>query len=340
MSEFETIMTEITGGLTGYSEKDARYLMDQMEKYKTHEMAKEILRACGRLFYNCTTEEQRAEFSQFMNNRVAMYESVMEEAQFKIHQKKFGEAYELMKDLIRQIEEMHMFTDDKVSEYHCFNEFFEEVLYRENTRPEKELRSPSMPLDRIYLLYGSLLIDLNRFDDARAALETAMHWNPADADIAFEHAEIFKKQGDIESFFRLTLDAFKYSFRTRQVARCFRNLGYYFSENEKWQEATACYMLSLQYERDSKSAMSELYYIQQKAGSNVPKPDLAYIKECAEQYGFPAGADPDVLGLSYAYGKHFAENGNTDGARYCWEITYELTDDPDIKELLDKLPAE
>ena len=44
--------------------------------------------------------------------------------------------------------------------------------------------------------------------------------------------------------------------------------------------------------------------------------------------------------MSFAYGKHFAEQGDAAGARYCWQITYDLTDDEDIRKMMDKLPEE
>ncbi len=58
--DFEKIMREITSGLTGDSGKDIKYLMDQMEKYKEHEMGKEIIRACGRLLYQCVPEDKKS----------------------------------------------------------------------------------------------------------------------------------------------------------------------------------------------------------------------------------------------------------------------------------------
>ena len=233
-----------------------------------------------------------------------------------------------------------MFSDDQVSEYHCFNEFFEEALYEYHAEPSKDLRHATYPLDVIYTQYGSLLVDLNRPKDAEAALDKALRWNPADVKIMFERAETRKLQGDMQGFFQMTLDAFKYAFRPKQVARCFRNLGFYFTEKELWEESVACHTMSLQFDNQSNLAMSELYYIQQKAGKVIPPPKMDRFREISEQYGFPAGADRDVLGLSYNYGKHFAEQGNTAAARYCWEITYDLTDDEEIKELIDKLTPE
>ncbi len=303
-------------------------------------MGKEIIRACGRLLYKCVPDDKKAEFDRIVNNDVTSYESVLEEVRFKQHEKKFDEALALMEGMIRKLEEANMFADDQVSEYHCFNEFFEEALYRMNAKPSKEVRHATIPMDDIYTQYGSILIDLQRPKDAEAALAKAMHWNPACAQIAFERAETCKLQGDMEGFFRLTLDTFKYAFRPKQVARCFRNLGFYFTEKELWEESVACHTMSLQFDRESTLAMSELYYIQQKAGRVIPPPKMEYLREIAEKYGFPVGADPDVLGLSYSYGKHFAEEGDTAGARYCWQITYDLTDDEEIKEMMDRLPPD
>ena len=59
MSTFNEIMQQITGGLTGEKEHDAAYLMEQCEKYKGHDMAKEIIRACSRLMYSFISEEDR-----------------------------------------------------------------------------------------------------------------------------------------------------------------------------------------------------------------------------------------------------------------------------------------
>lgn len=42
-SSFESIMNEITGGLTGNYDADLQYLEEQGQKYKDHEQAKEIL---------------------------------------------------------------------------------------------------------------------------------------------------------------------------------------------------------------------------------------------------------------------------------------------------------
>ena len=101
--DFDRIMQEITGGLTGDGEKDTRYLMEQMQKYRDHEMSREILRACGRLLYQCMPEEKKQAFAQAVNNNMMSHEAVLEEVRFKQHEKKYDEALALMEGLIRKI---------------------------------------------------------------------------------------------------------------------------------------------------------------------------------------------------------------------------------------------
>lgn len=47
--EYDQIMKQITSGLTGDREADLSYIKVQMDRYKDHKYATEILRACGRI---------------------------------------------------------------------------------------------------------------------------------------------------------------------------------------------------------------------------------------------------------------------------------------------------
>ena len=143
--------------------------------------------------------------------------------------------------------------------------------------------------------------------------------------------------GEIDTFFAMTKEAFKLAFRAMTVARCFRNFGYYFVEKALYPEAVACYLLSMEYDPDAKQVQSELYYINQKASTVIPDPTMEDIQEYADKYGFPFKADEDIVGLSYAYGKHFYEAGNKDYAKYFLTIAYELTDMEPAERMLKEL---
>lgn len=340
MPTFSEIMQQITAGLTGDTEHDAAWLREQCGKYRDHEMAREILRACGRLLAAMMPEEDLQEIHRILRNALQGYESILEEVQFKAHQGKFPEAIALLEPLIREIEEGGLYEDDQVSEYHCFDEFFEEVLYREWEKPARDLRRCDFPYAFIYFQYGSLLFEMKRFEDARSALEAALKWNPASAMIGFEHAETYKMLRQLEEFRARTLELFRYAFRPEQVARCFRNLGYYYVEKRQWEAAVTCYERSLIFEPDSQAAMSELFYIREESGTDLLHLYGEELEACARRCLFPTGPDPDVIGLAYGWAKYFLEEPNIGGARYCLGIVYGLTQDEQIRALMEKLPEE
>ena len=334
---YDEIMRKITQGLTGDASVDMPYLKEQMENYKRHEMAQEILRACGRLMYELIPADKKEELSKVIGNEMKGVEATLDEIRYNVYKQNITTAMKLSEALVEKIDKNPMFQNDAVSEYFTFNEFFEELLYVVYNKPQKTIRKAEIPFSEVYLQHGSLLFEQKRYMEAREVLAKARRWNPANAKIAFEYMETYKVLGEIDQFLALTKETFKYAFRALDLARCYRNLGYYFIENEMYKEAAGCYLMSLQYDRDNKTAQSELYYIQSKAPQGFTEPTLEEFKEYGNKYGFPIGAYDDVLGIAFSYGKRMAQDGQTEGAVYCLEIVYELTDDESIKEMIENL---
>jgi tetratricopeptide (TPR) repeat protein len=335
--EFDAIMREITSGLTGDSEKDIKYLDEQCQKYKTHPMAMEILRACGRMVASLMPEDLMAEFAKLHGNEMKGTEAALDEAKYNLYQKNYDKALEIMEGLVNSVEKQGWFNDDAVSEYHCFNEFFEEALYRMLYEPKKDLRQAEIPYLDIYLYYGIVLIDKERIVDAIEAFKKGLKWNPICFTLNSEYREALKMSGRMDEFFSETIKAFKIAFRPKDLGKCYRDLGFYFIEKKQYSEAMGCYAISTSFDKDSKQAMSEMYYIQGETGGKVKEPSIEELKAYAEKYGFPVGADNDVVGLAIGYGKHFLDNGESEGAKYVFQIAYDLTDNEEIKRILDTI---
>ena len=334
---YDEIMRKITQGLTGDASADMKYLKEQMESYKDHEMAQEILRACGRLMYDLITEDKKEELGKVIGNELKGVEATLDEIRYNVYKQNISTAMKLSEALVEKVDKNPMFKNDAVSEYFTFNEFFEELLYAFYNKPEKTIRKADIPFAEVYLQHGSLLFEQKRYLEARETLAKARRWNPANAKIAFEYMETYKALGEIEQFAELTKETFKYAFRPQDVARCYRNLGYYFIEKQLFEVAAGCYLLSLQYDKENKMAQSELYYIQSKAPNGFEEPTIDKLREYGEKYNFPIGVSDDILGIAFSYGKHFSQNGEREGAIYCLEILYNLTDDEGIKDLIEKL---
>ena len=337
---YDEIMREITTGLTGDADKDRDYLKEQMEKYKEHELATEIIRACGRLFYELIPEDKKDELTHVMDNDMNGIHAVLDEVRFNIYKKEYSKALDLISNLVEKTERNPMYQNDSVTEYFSFATPFEFFMYVQRFKSGKEIKWIEYPFSAIYLQYGSLLIDLKRYEEANQMLEKALRWNPMSAKIGYEYAETFKIMGMMDMYMEATRKAFSVAYTKEEVARGYRNFGYYFIEQEKYRAAIGCYLLSLQYDRESKNAQSELYYIHQKTNGEVKQPTIEELESIAKIEDFPIGVNSDVLGIAVSYGKHFLEQGQTEGARTMFEIVYDLTDDEAIKEVLDKLPNE
>ena len=337
-NEFEKIMSEINSGLTGEPEKDMAFLNEQTNKYKDHKYGKEIIRACGRLMYDVMPDDVRKKLEKLTDDYSSRIDDSLNQAEQFLFKKDFEKALKVIEDLIFELDENQPYRDDEVSEYYNFDEYFEEVLFKELNNPEKEIRRVPVPYTRIYNMYGYTLYELDKFDEAKKCLEIGLGWNPVSFKLMAEYCEILKIKDDMENFFKLTLNAFKIAFRPQNVARCFRNLGYYFAGKELYSEAKVAYIMSLQFERDSEQALKELYYVDEKTNHQLEKPPIEKVKEYSEEYGFPIGADLDVLNLAFEKGKEGLEKRNPGLARYFFTILYDLTNDPDIKAALDKLP--
>ena len=333
--DFDNIMREITAGLTDDPKQNMIYLREQSEKYKDHEMATEILRAIGRLMYSQIPQDKLEEFEKMLDKDKAGIKATLDEVDFNIYKKNYEKALALLDPLIESSKVM--FRDDRMSEYHSFDEPFEETLYHYLERPEKDMRPASIPYSHLYLRRASILYELGRHEEAVESCEAALKWNPVCASAYFEMTENKKQLGDMDSYLKLTLDMFKRAFRPQDLAHCYRNLAFWFVEQEMYMEAIGCLFCSLEYEK-SQVAQSELFYIQAKTGEELRYPSLEEFQQTAEKYGFPIGPDEDVLNLAYSLGVHCMKKKQYDEARYFLTIVQKLIDSEDVENLLKQIP--
>lgn len=329
--DFDTIMREITGGLTGDEKYDIEYLMAQSEKYKESEYNIEIMRACYRMIYDLMPEDMKDEFSDALNKDMKGTDATLDEIQFLRYKKEYKKALKLMESLIQKCEKADVFPDDSVSEYHTFKEPFEEILYHFIHNPEKEIRPSSIRYSEMYYQYGSLLIDLKRYDDAQKALEKGLKWNPVSTQIAFERTETFKLRGMMEEYYQATRDIFKIAFRPSDLARCYRNLGYYYVEKGELQVAVCCLVFSIPFS-SSDLVQSELFYIYSLDHKLIMNPDMQTIQINFKGYDIPLGPDEGVISLAYYFAKQSIEQGQKELAQYFISILISLLGE-DIEEL-------
>jgi len=92
-------------------------------------------------------------------------------------------------------------------------------------------------------------------------------------------------QSLLEEYKDKTLGFFSKLYDPHDLARFYRNLGYYYIEREEWELAKAIYIYSMRFDNSDK-AKNELIYIIQKSNSQeLPNPEK--VKSMLEKYYIP-----------------------------------------------------
>lgn len=333
----EEILSAIRSGLTGDKEKDNKYLYEVMEKYKNHEYNKEIIKECGRLLYNLLSPEEKEELEKLQTENIQKHSKILDEVYKNIEGREFTKALELLKTEINKLEESNIYADDKVSIYRIFDEPFEEMLYEILVQPKRIIRSVDIPFTELYYLYGALLIEKKEYIESRKYLKKARHFNPVSSPIAFELMETYKITGELETFYNLTVNQFKYAFRKPDIARCYRNMGYYLIENKEYRAALSCYKLSQKYEQNTMRTLDELNYIFENSGEKMDSITDEDIKKYSKKFNFPINGGDTVYEIAYELGISGKKHGIYDLAIYCLSIAYDIRPSKIIKKELEEL---
>jgi tetratricopeptide (TPR) repeat protein len=329
---FDKIMEGITLKLTGNCEEDIKFLMDECEKYKSHEYSKEITRAIGRIIYDILPDDKKGEMDQILNNHNLGIEKTMEEINFQVYKNNLDKALVLIESLIKNIEDMGWYLNDKESEYYCFNNLLEKIIYSEIFKPNKEVRQIPENYADIYFRYGNILFEVKRYDEAKTVLEKAISYNPINTVYLFELSEIYKLRKDWENYLKINKNCLKYAYTSKSLARCYRNFGYYYVEEEKYEIAIALFYLSLTYEQESKIAQSELFYISNKTGLGIKHPDTDKIKKLLKENDIQFGANKLILNIAYSIVCEAQKNNRNEIAEFFYSIISDLTSDEEIKK--------
>lgn len=335
--KYETIMNNITAKLTGDPNQDIPYLMQQAEKYKDHTHGQELLSSIGAMIYEMLPEDQKQAWDEMINQDQQGIGAVMQEVQFQIFQKDYQAALELLEGLVAKVEESDQYTDNEAQAYFSFNNFLEDMLYWELYHPERDIQHVHDDYSEMYFIYGNLLLDLERIDEAEAALLNAARWNPMRADTLYALGEVYKRRKQWQEFYEVTVKALERAYQTENLTRGYRNLGYYYIEKEDFELATALFFLSLGFEPDNQAARAELAYIAQVTEGNIIAPTLERLTELFEQNHIQMGPNPLVVQIALSIGNEASQEGALDAAVYFYSIAYELTGEEKIKEQIDAL---
>ncbi len=327
---YEKIIENIKSNLGENNELNKQYLSSQIEVYKDHPQSTEIIKEISRLMWDCLSEDEKNEFSEISDNETPIAD-ILNDIYYDIDKGNYETPIKKLDEFMATFKPM--FEDDDISEYHFFTNLLEELVFRNYIGLKKELRyiPDSQPLLDLYYIYGFLLLETGQYPKAEKYLKKAVKINPVSSGIILELAEIHKiHTRDFDEYFKLTCDALRYAYSPQDIARCYRNLGYYYIEKDHPDTALALFYYSMEYDL-SPLAYREIKNIQSKNETQDLTANLCV--ELIESEKIPTGANPFILSLLDELSDEYRENKLYRQTLYYLEIKYNLN--PDKKTLLE-----
>ena len=330
---YEEIIKEIKANLGENRDLNRQYLSSQIEVYKDHPYNKEIIKEISRMMWDCLSEDEKQEFIE-ISERENPIMDILNDIYYDIENGNYETPREELNAFMETFPEM--FEDDKVSEYHYFTNPLEDLIFRKYIGAEKELRyiPDNQPLLDLYYVYGFLLLENQEYDKAEEYLKKAIRINPVSARIILELTEIYKVHTyTYNEYFIRTCDALKYSYYPQDIARCYRNLGYYYIEENQMRTALALYIYSMEFEA-SPLAYTEIKYIQSK--NDNMELTLNECIEIIESKNIQLGVNPFIIETLNELIKEYEKNKLYNQALYFMELQFDLTHDVETLELMNE----
>ena len=322
--------------LSGDKEKDLKYLIKQSEKYRNHEYSLEIIRAIGRLVYKILPEEERDEFLNVVGNQKQYIDNILSEVKCKLVEHNLEEAEKL---ILKIHPDKDIFCSDRATKYYDFSNPLEEVYFRMRNEFSKEIKCFPISYNEVFQTYAYILVEKGDYKKALKTINAALKRNPLFVVLMFEKAEVFKKQKKLNEYFSVTGRCFELAYRRADIARCYRNFGYWFIEDKNWDAAICCYLLSILWV-ETEMAKSELYYITKQAGRSVNE---KYYHEHSEailqKYNIPLEPNPLWIEIALSLGEKMCSNNEFGAAVNYYTVAYELTGNNDIHDKIVKLQS-
>lgn len=302
--DYDEIINEIIGNLTKDKQKNIEYLTKQAKIYKNHSMSYEIIKEIGRQITNNLKENELQEINNVIHKNIISH---LENGIELMQNRKFSDAEKELNEFVSITK--YMFKNDKIYKYFAPANAIQYMLIL-NDENGKEFKETGIDFSIGYTYLGIIAVEQHNINKAREALKQALQWNPYNMSAMFEDIEIYKIEGKLEDYRNKTVESINKIYNPIDLARFYRNLGYYYIENKQWDLAKAIYCYSIRISNNDK-AQNELIYIMQKTNDKT-LPELKDIKNILEKYSIPSNISDRILKILMQMYNQMKNDNNED----------------------------
>ena len=266
--EVKKLISQIESELTGDAEHDAEVLDKWGNRYRDDPDAELLMEEIAHRLVDIIMEDEGDLPQQIFDDMVESAEDDYAEACELIEEKQYEDALGklLVLAAVAQsypLSEEYIWTD--------FNSYLDSLVFQDYFAEEigerEVMRHPMHPARFLYTL-GSLLIEMNRAEEALEPLAFLLSLDPVCPKYLFELGEAYKRTGRLQEAYDNAKWALQCASNRAELARCYRDIAYCLTETEQYDDAVMLYLLSQRFQ-STRHAEAELIWIQKKTGITV-----------------------------------------------------------------------
>lgn len=333
------LIAQVRLAMTGDLQQDMQYIRGLASQYKGEENGAELTAALAEFAFTLMPRDAQEQMRKTTFVRDMRMDKAFHTAMEMIRENQLEEAEKLLAEISEKIRVHFEETDKK---WFSFRNPFEYHMYRYYYPTVTEFDRAPFDFAHYLAMYGYVLLENHKVRDAVKAVERGIRFNPVNADVRFELAEIYKFSGTPDKLLAVTKETLRICTNAPRIARTLCNMGYYCVLKREYYDAAVFYFQSLRFE-PRKPVEFELHDVVrrlQSMGQKFDPPTNGQVLDTFEKYGMSPPPNSDLVNLAVTLGNSAHDHRQPQLEGLFFRVAYDLTNDPRFKEVLDRVDAE
>lgn len=327
------ILKELRGKLGDSPEENEKMLREAGEKYAA-EGNLDGVNAVGELLLEQMPEDRKKEIERLTHIDGVRIDQYHQKIVDLIEDKKALQALPLAEKLYNKIITEYAHTEN--AKFVSLRNPFEDNLCQTLFKDDRILNRTPFDFSSYITTYAYLLVETGSNIDAIPVLETAIEYNPVDVAPRFELCEVYKLIRNKRMVIEVSRDTLKVASSPIAIARCYANIGYILTSFADFEDAGVFYTASVMF-APNKGVAFEMQHLSDLKGSPIMRPTQQQLINTMKKYDIDFGPDKTVIEVCAQLSSYFLSKKDFPNALQALKMTYNLTRDEHVKELILKI---
>lgn len=327
-------MNEISARLSGNAKKDAAFLRELAREPRDGLDGLAVKRELARLALKTAPKSSVRAWRRSFRDATEKFDAQIESAQKLSEYGRSDDALETLSNLAASVD--GLFDEDAKTIYRRFRNPLEEAVCDRFFPTSRERRRPPIDYPRLYFELGCALFKRRRTRDAINAFNKGLAFNPVDVDTLLKLSEAQNRERDFRGRLRTTTDALRYSLKPRDLARCYRDLGEFYVDSERYEFAAYLFFFSLTLD-EAPETRRQLRILETRTRRPPKAPPFDKLRKAFEKEEIQLGPNEETVRVLRELAENARDAGNFELATTTFDALFSLTNDAAFQKERDAL---